>query len=571
MRAGGVDLRLVAPAVAAWLSAGILVAAPQRAWWCVGAMGVLILVAAALARMSRPRWTGAAILVLTAVGVAAAATAGAGATRHPAAIDTVASGHYATIEATVASTTRDSARSAFGGGRVSFRVTARTLRVGDTQIAGRMPALVYAASGSRAPQIGERIRVTGSVQPSGPADSIAFLVFSGRWRHEAPPPLWLSWADGLRARFAAASALLPGDGGALLPGLSIGDDSHVSAGLDADMKASSLSHLTAVSGSNCAIIIAGLLGLAAAAGLARGWRVAVGLVGLGGFVVLVTPGASVLRAAVMAAIVVFGTALGRPGRALPALALAVIVLIVQNPWLARDYGFALSVLATAALLVFARPLAARLERWLPRWLALGLSVPLAAQLACQPVLVLLNPTIPLYGVIANVLAEPAAPIATVIGLIGCLALPCCAPLATPVLWCAWVPSAWIAGIARTSVALPASALPWPGGITGFTLATVLTGLVVVVVARPASVRGRRMRGALGGASVLILVVAAGLATGPVLVARAAMPRDWVVGMCDIGQGDASLTGQLVSASQMRPRQSRASEAKSRTSRRHDSM
>ncbi|MFC4244356.1 ComEC/Rec2 family competence protein [Gryllotalpicola reticulitermitis] len=536
--------------MAVWLTAGLLVACPGWGWACAGAAAAVAAITAAVSapgrrREARPtsRRQGAAgtvIVIAAAIGLAGAATAAAGAMRHPAALDSAASGHRVALDATVTSTARESGAAAFGDRRITFRVTALRVDIGTGRIVGRMPALISTTQDRGAPHIGERIRVTGALTASEPADNIAFAVFSARWQHVAAPPAWLGWADGLRGGFAEASVQLPGDGGALLPGLSIGDESRVSAELDADMKASSLSHLTAVSGSNCAVIVAGLIGLGASVGLSRRWRVAMSLIGLAGFVVLVTPGASVLRAAVMASIVVFGLTLGRPGRALPALALAVIVLVVQNPWLARDYGFALSVLATAALLLLARPLAHRLERWLPRWLAIGLAVPLAAQLACQPVLVLLNPTLPLYGVVANVLAEPAAPIATVIGLIGCLLLPLCPPLATPLLWLAWLPSAWIASIAHTSVALPASAVPWPAGVAGFALAVVLTGLVVVLVARPRTARSRLVRRVCASAAAVTLVVAAAGQLGVGVARRASMPRDWVVGMCDVGQGDASL-------------------------------
>jgi len=540
MRPGGADLRLVAPAIAAWIAAGLLLARPGAGWWCSGlagaAAGVLALCALAAAR--RPRWAGALVVVLAAVGLVAAAVALAGAARHPHALDRVAAGRSVSIDATVTSTVSTASSSPFGGGeRVAFHVTASAVDVGQRRIAGRMPGLVYAQARSPEPRIGEQVRVTGTLRASPSADDVAFMVFSGAWMKTGGAPFRLAWADGLRARFGAAADALPGDGGALLPGLAIGDDSRVPDDLDGAMKASSLSHLTAVSGSNIAVIVAGLIALTAALGLPRLWRIGIALLGLAGFVVLVTPGASVLRAAVMASVVVLGTALGRPGRALPALCLAVLILLVADPWLARDYGFALSVLATAALLLLAPPLAERMARWMPRWLAVGLSVPLAAQLACQPVLVLLNPTVPLYGVVANVLAEPAAPIATVLGLIGCLALPVSPPLAAPLLRLAWAPAAWIAGIARTSVALPAAALPWPGGVAGLLSAAVLTGAVVLIAVRPASARGRVVRGALGAASALVLVVATALQAGPAIVARAEMPRDWTVGMCDIGQGD----------------------------------
>ncbi|HEY0247487.1 MAG TPA: ComEC/Rec2 family competence protein [Gryllotalpicola sp.] len=538
-RRAGIDLRLVLPACAAWLAAGVLLAAPRSGWWCCAvAVAAIATVGVAGARRAA-RWTGLIVVAASAVALVSVATALAGAARHPAALDRLAGGHVVALEATVDTGARPAAGDSFGGGsRVSFRITADHVTVGRDRMSGRIPALVFAAERRREPRIGERLRLRGTAKTTPPAEDVSLLLYADDWEHVGPPPPWLSWADGLRERFRAASAVLPGDGGSLLPGLAIGDDSRVDAELDNAMKASSLSHLTAVSGSNCAVIVGGLLALGAAAGLPRRGRVIVALLGLAGFVVLVTPGASVLRAAVMASIVVAGTALGRPGRAVPALSLAVLVLLVHDPWLARDYGFALSVFATAALLVLAPPLARRLQRVLPRWLALGLSVPIAAQLACQPILVLLNPSLPLYGVVANVLAEPAAPVATVIGLIGCLLLPLSAPLAVPLLWASWAPAAWIAGIARTSTMLPGSALPWPPGVIGFGLATVLTGAVVLLIAQPVTRRGRTVRGVLGAASALVLLAAVALQAGPAIAARAAMPRDWVVGLCDVGQGDA---------------------------------
>ena len=73
--------------------------------------------------------------------------------------------------------------------------------------------------------------------------------------------------------------------------------------------------------------------------------------------------------------------------------------------------------ATAALLVLSRPLLRGLSRWMPLPLALALSVPLAAQLVCGPIVALFSDTQSVIGVVANLLAAPAAPIATVIGLL----------------------------------------------------------------------------------------------------------------------------------------------------------
>ncbi|WP_366557265.1 ComEC/Rec2 family competence protein [Pseudonocardia sp. SCN 73-27] len=134
----------------------------------------------------------------------------------------------------------------------------------------------------------------------------------------------------------------------------------------------------------------------------------VALLVLVGFVVLVTPEPSVVRAAAMSAIGILALGFGRLTVGIAVLAAAVTALLIADPWLCRSLGFALSTAATAALLVLARPLADGLGRWMPRPLALALAVPTSAQLACGPLIVLIDPHVPLLGVAANLLADPAA-------------------------------------------------------------------------------------------------------------------------------------------------------------------
>jgi competence protein ComEC len=253
------------------------------------------------------------------------------------------------------------------------------------------------------------------------------------------------------------------------------------------------------------------------------------------FVVLVTPQASVLQATAMALIVLLALGSGRPVRGLPVLALAVLALLVADPWLARDYGFALSVLATGGLLLLARPLATALERWLPLPVATVVAVPLAAQVCCQPVLILLQPTLPTYGVIANVLAEPAAPVATVLGLLACVALPVLPWLGTALAWFAWLPAIWIAGVASFFANAPFAAIPWPEGLLGFTLLSVVTALgIAAVVARG---RVRAVSSLVACLLVIGLVTSVAGARIGLLLDR---PSDWQIAMCDVGQGDAAI-------------------------------
>nr|WP_281364342.1 ComEC/Rec2 family competence protein [Microcella alkalica] len=345
-------------------------------------------------------------------------------------------------------------------------------------------------------------------------------------------------ADALRERFLDVAVAFPGPGAALLPGLAIGDTSAVDAELDEAMKRSSLSHLTAVSGANCAIVVGLVLGLGALARWPRGVRIGIALAALGGFVVLVTPQASVVRASVMAAVVLLALASGRSGRGLPVLGAAVLGILALDPWIARDYGFALSVLATGALLVLAGPLAGRLAIVMPRAIALWVAVPLAAQLACQPVLILLAPELPLIGVVANILAAPAAPVATIVGMAACLAAPVLPWLATALAAVAWVPASWIAGIAVVTSGLPGSTAPWPEGAIGALLLAGLTVGALVAAGIPALDGGRRLRAraALATASALLAVI--GATAGADALGRLGRPADWIIAQCDVGQGDA---------------------------------
>ena len=382
--------------------------------------------------------------------------------------------------------------------RIVGRVTALHVgreergRIADATVipASPVPVVVFApasalpsVAGGRRPGVGSTMRLSAAVRPADPADPAAYLLLArGALEPVARPDGALAVADGLRAGLTHAASALPGPGARLLPGLAIGDVSAVPSDLAQTMRDSSLTHLTAVSGANCAVIVGLVLLIAAAAGLRRPARALAALTALAAFVVLVTPQPSVLRAAVMATVLIVSTAAGRPSRGLPALALAVVVLLAGDPWLARDLGFALSVLATAGLLTLAPPLADRLARRMPRRLAEALAIPVAAQVACQPVLLVLQPGLPVHGVLANVLAEPAAAPATVAGLVACVLLPVWPAAGGLVLRLAWLPSSWIAAVARVTSELPAGRIPWPTGPGGVAALTVASALVVAALA-----------------------------------------------------------------------------------------
>jgi len=528
------DLRLAAPALAGWAASGALIGMPETllpvsaGCWAVA----VILLAVALVVPA-----GRAVAVLLAVPLAAAAlttgSAAIGAQQRSAPALVAAAESRLAIEAEAVVT---EAVTAGEGARFRARLTAAS-GIADGS-AFEVPVLVFADEPVDPLGIGTVISLRGALQAAEAGDSVAYLLFArGAVTVVGEPPWLLDWANGLRARFAAAAQSTPGDGGDLLPGLAIGDTSRVSDGLDSAMKRTSLSHLTAVSGANCAVVVGLVLLAGGALGLSRLWRVLLSLAVLLAFVVLVTPEPSVLRAAVMAGLVLVAVAAGRPVRGIPVLCLAVLILLVADPWLSRSYGFVLSVLATAGLLLLAVPLARLLGRVLPPAIAMVVAVPLAAQLACQPVLILLDPAVPVYGVVANVLAEPAAPVATVLGLIACVLLPFAPWAGEAVVHIAWLPSAWIAAVARFLADLPGSRLPWLHGAAGMALLAGLTALLLFAALGRA---GGRMRWAAGCAAAVVVLGLLAASAGSLVGRQLRMPQDWTIAACDVGQGDAVL-------------------------------
>lgn len=573
----GIDVRLVAPAVAAWAAAAVAIGvdslSPVAAWSAAAASVALIGVAIADSRR-RGVWAVAALSLVAIACVLFSASVAAGA-RHPAEFrDAAVHSRQVTVEALVTQTVHHPGASgggvnadgeAAGGSRDDeetdagqdwrgaasdpFRATVQRLAVGaSTEMRGNapvsVPVMIFGDVQNGAAAVGDTVRVRGSLVVSGPGESAAYRIFASQEvvvTHRGGGVI--AAAAELRERFLGVVQSLPGDGAALLPGLAIGDTTLVNDDLDDAMKLSSLSHLTAVSGANCAIIVALVM---AVGGMLR-WRlsvrIAVSIIILAGFVVLVTPEPSVLRAAVMALAVLAGRLFGRGAGGLPALTLAVLALLLIDPWLARSVAFTLSVFATAGLLALAGPLTGVLARWLPMPIAAVIALPLAAQLACQPVIVLLAPTIPVWGVVANILAAPAAPLATVVGLVACVLAAVSPFLAGIAAAIAWVPAAWIAAVATWFADLPHSQIPWWEGIAGLVACIVVSGCVLTMVLG----RRRLVRTTAAFVFASIAIVVAGAAAGSALRSSATTPGDWQFAACDVGQGDSLLlrSGQNV--------------------------
>ncbi|MFJ2786288.1 MULTISPECIES: ComEC/Rec2 family competence protein [unclassified Streptomyces] len=395
-----------------------------------------------------------------------------------------------------------------------------------------------------------RLRITGRLGPARPGEPYAGVLKTdgaGPPRIVGPPTAPQQMAGELRAGLRRATEGLAPDARALLPGLVVGDTSRIGPELRDAFEATDLTHLLAVSGSNLSIVLLLLVGrpgrahrverggLAPRLGLSlRGTALAGGALTLA-FVVVCRPDPSVLRAAACGLVVLLAIGTGRRRSLIPALAAAVLLLVLYDPWLARSYGFLLSVLATGALLTLApRWSEALRRRGVPGGLAEALAAALAAQAVCAPVVVVFAARVSLVAIPANLLAELAVAPATVLGFAALAVAPLWASAAEWLAWLAGWPAGWIVRVARTGAALPGAEMAWPGGWWGGLALAALTVLLVF------GARGLPYRGPIGSllAVVLLLVV-----TRPVPLTRWATgwpPPGWVYAMCSVGQGDATV-------------------------------
>lgn len=526
------DLRLVPLALGVWGVAFGCVFLPGAAWWCAG-LTALAGVATVVVLALRPGSVGGGgLLAVVALAMAAAAmtAAFAGPARAAAAqLD----GRYIEIIAEVSSSS-----SVGSDGRLWFDVQTSLMGAPSAPSAIAVPMRVGVDRVSGL-DLGAVIRVTGEASMTDPGERATLVLFGTQVEIVQPASGIFGVAAQVREDFVARAVKLPEPGAGLLPGLAVGDTRAVSEELNAAMLTSGLSHLTAVSGANCAIVVGAVFWIVSLCGGSRALRVVLALMALAAFVVLVTPEPSVIRAAVMAGLAMLTLLCGRPSAGVGVLCLAVVGILISDPWLAATPGFALSAAATAALIVLAPPLSRGLSRWMPQPLALAVGIPLAAQLACGPIIALFAEQQSIIGVPANLLAGPMAPVATVIGLLACLAapLPLLADLCAAA---AWLPAAWISTTATVSAALPGGTVLVVPGIGAAVIVAVLSVAIGMLLCNGGLSMIRWVRGA--SAAVLVIAVALlgarMLMTGP--LASLTVPDQWAIAACDIGQGDALL-------------------------------
>lgn len=535
------DARLVLPALAAWsgaLAALVGLSAIEAigsrhlvAIWLLPVVGLCALITGWFLR----RQPASMVSVVAAAIAVCACAAQVAAWSAPA----LQEAHNSSVEVT--GTVTGPARDSLGVSYVPVTTSHISRVESSTKI--EVPITITLPRFTAVPEPGTAVTVTGRFRPAGGSFTAAAYLDADDdgFTIQGSPSLVQQAAQRVRDSLQASLPAAPEGGSALVAGLAIGDEQQMSPELVEQMRMSGLSHLTAVSGGNVAIVVGAIAAIAWLLRLPMLARIAASLVTLGFYVIVVHPQPSVLRAGVMGAVVVVSLLVGgrTPGPSI--LATAVLVLVILSPSLAASWGFALSVAATAGILLLApiaqeRIEASSLGERAPPALILAITVTLAAQVATAPVLLAMGAYVGIAAIPANVLAMPLVPLITITGLAAALvgAVP---GGQLPAQFLAWVGAwagEWIARVA--GVFADVDFLRIHGSPAIAAVFVIVSATVVIawrITARPRWMHAR------------LYVVGVGLAAAMAASLwwlfppnnRTWPPTGWVVTQCDVGQGD----------------------------------
>ena len=328
------------------------------------------------------------------------------------------------------------------------------------------------------------------------------------------------WAKSLASiRYGLRNLSGDGDAGALIPGMVLGDTAKQSLEFKTAMKRSGLTHLVAVSGANFAIVSSFVLWCMQFLFTRMKLRLGATAIALICFIALVRPSPSVLRAAAMAAVLLIAQGTHRGRDSLPALGFAMGAVVIGDPWQARDAGFALSVLATGGLLVFAPLVVEKLSAFMPLKLAQALAPPIAAIVFCSPVLVALSGYLSPISILANLLAAPAVGPITIVGYIAALISPFAPFISSILIWLIRFPAGFIAGVAK-----------WAANFPVLTLRTGSIGFLIVAVFTLTLWLFKKHIKRISIIALVLIVALTWLQRWPA--------GEWQIANCDVGQGDS---------------------------------
>ena len=311
--------------------------------------------------------------------------------------------------------------------------TATTVQVGDRL---RLATRLYTVKGNRWPQGWDY----GRYQHLKGIFAVGYLstLNDVQVRPRAGCSVWLA-VDGLRRAIRGGlQEHLSSLSACLAAGFLIGETRNIPPELYRWFRDSGTLHLLAVSGSNVALVVLFVMVLLRPLGLSSRWRAPVLMLAIAVFALICYGEPSVVRASLMAGLILLARMIQRPVDLNNTIALGALIILLIAPAQFYDVGFQLS-FVTAWGLIFVLPQVTRLfgnrsSRWWFRWLVFPILVPLVAQICAAPISVLYFQRLPLVSPLANLVIIPVVSAAVIGGLVLVLASTLGAALGQAVSW-----------------------------------------------------------------------------------------------------------------------------------------
>jgi competence protein ComEC len=406
---------------------------------------------------------------------------------------------------------------------------------------------------------GDRIRLEGRLETPPSNEEFSYQEYLARQgipsfmnlpraaliQHDQGSPFF-ALVYGLRERaYAAIYAVYPDPEAALLAGILLGSDSSIPQDVQEAFKATGTTHLVAISGFNIAII-AGIFSSIFGRLLGKRWGTVVAILGILVYTLLVGAGASVVRAAVMGSIGLFGRLFMRRQVAINSLFFTALIMGMANPYTPWDIGFQLSFAATLGLVLYATPL----REWLvtkltPRFTPATAGriadiasdvflLTFAAQMLTMPLIIYHFGRVSLISFVVNPLVLPVQPALMILGGLSVIAGIFWLPLGKLFGWLAWPLVAYTIRTIETFSGIPGGSFDL--GEVALPLVLLAYGLIFAITIR--SPLAEKLKPLLKPSAVLSVLALFTILTWR--VAFSAPDGRLHVTLLDVGLGDAVL-------------------------------
>lgn len=434
-------------------------------------------------------------------------------------------------------------------GRATFDFYAEKLETMEKQekLCRRIRINVYGADVESDFSVGTRLMIKGGLEKPSPSRNPGGFDYQQYLLSSKIPAMMtvkineVSWVGpdklmplmqfGLKTRDHILSSLkrnLSEEKAALMAAMLTGYREDLTDTMENAFSAAGLTHIMAVSGANLGILLLPLIWLFKMLGLDRRIVAICAMPFVFFFILITGMEASVLRASVMAFVILAGKALDRKADLINSLGIASLVILVVNPFMLFHAGFLLSFGATAGLgLLYAR-IHRLIPEWLPAFIREALAATISAQAGVLPLMILYFSKISLISLLSNLLVVPLTGITSVIGMISVIADSLYAPLGT-------LMGYLLQGLLHMILIITdaCASIPWaqvnvqhwsPAAIVVYYALLILSGAYGL----PFFIRYKKA------------VAACALLFGVILIVQGMLPGRLKVTFVDVGQGDSAL-------------------------------